>query len=168
MSDGSPPQDAAHSAEKRRRILASIGEGMIKFAPHNLALGMRFVSLDEEHAVVALPYDERLVGNPLTRVIAGGAITALMDTTCGAAVFARLREPLRIATLDLRIDYLRPATPDVEVHARASCFKVTREVAFVRCETYHPSDDKDLVAVANGTFIIFRNTLPAGGKPQPT
>jgi uncharacterized protein (TIGR00369 family) len=149
-------EDEGAKASKRAQALTSIGEGMIQFAPHNMQLGMQFVSFDGGRATVKLPYDEKLIGNPLTGVIAGGAITALMDTTCGAAVFVALREPMRIATLDLRIDYLRPATPKLEIHARAHCFKVTREVAFVRCETFHPHDEKDLVAVANGTFILFR------------
>jgi len=156
------PDDAV-LGEKRRKLLASIGEGMIQFAPHNLALGMKFVSFDDGMATVSLPYDEKLVGNPLSGVLAGGAITALMDTTCGSAVFIALREPLRIATLDLRIDYLRPATPKLSVHARAKCFKVTREVAFVRCEAFHPENEEDLVAVANGTFILFPNS-PASSK----
>lgn len=146
-------------------MLSSIGEGMIQFAPHNLALGMKFVSFEGGRATVSLPYDEKLVGNPLTGVLAGGAITALMDTTCGSAVFIALREPMRIATLDLRIDYLRPATPELSVHARAECFKVTREVAFVRCQAYHPEDEKDLVAVANGTFILFPNAPASSRKP---
>jgi uncharacterized protein (TIGR00369 family) len=163
MAEGPEDTPEQIAAKKRAKQLASIGEGMIQFAPHNLALGMRFVSFEAGQATVSLPYDERLIGNPLTGVIAGGAITALMDTTCGAAVFVALREPMRIATLDLRIDYLRPATPKLEIHARAHCFKVTREVAFVRCETFHPADEKDLVAVANGTFILFR---PSAGTPS--
>src|SRR6185295_12235522 len=109
-----------------------------------------------------LPYDEKLVGDPVTRVIHGGAITTLMDATCGTAVFVKLKEPIPVATLDLRIDYLKPAKPDCEVHARAECFKVTRNVAFVRCETYHAGDPDDLVAVANGTFMLVRPPGPDG------
>jgi uncharacterized protein (TIGR00369 family) len=114
---------------------------------------MKFVAVEGAHITVALPYDTRLVGNPVTRVLHGGAITALMDATCGLSVYLKLREPISVATLDLRIDYLRPATPDLTVHARAECFKLTRNVAFVRCEAFHPDSVGDLVAVANGTFI---------------
>lgn len=146
---------------------AQIAEAVATFVPHNQALGMRFVSCREGEAIIALPYDPKLVGNPLTRVIHGGAITALMDATCGTAVFVKLRAPIPVATLDLRIDYLKPATPDKEVHARALCFKVTEKVAFVRCEAYHPDTASDLVAVANGTFIIFRGRALAGrGKAR--
>jgi uncharacterized protein (TIGR00369 family) len=129
---------------------------LTRFVPHNHALGIRFVSTDRGTVTLALPYDPKLVGNPDTGVIHGGAITALLDGACGLAVFQKLREPIPIATLDLRIDYLRPATPGKEVHARANCFRVTKNIAFVRCEAFHEGSEDDTVAVANGTFIVMR------------
>jgi acyl-coenzyme A thioesterase PaaI-like protein len=80
-----------------------------------------------------------------------------MDATCGTAVIFVLKEPVPVATLDLRIDYLKPGLPEKAVHARAHCFKVARSVAFVRCEAFHPETPDDLIAVANGTFMIFRD-----------
>jgi uncharacterized protein (TIGR00369 family) len=133
-------------------------EQVAQFVPHNRALGIRFVSLAEGKVTLALPYDSKIVGNPDTGVIHGGAITALLDGTCGVAVLAKLDEPISVATLDLRIDYLRPATPGKEVLARAECFRVTKQVAFVRCEAFHEGAEADGVAVANGTFMLFRGT----------
>ncbi len=154
---GAPPSGEHGSKDDEHTLdpaaLASVLESMVGFVPHNRALGMKFVAVDGGRVTVALPYDAKLVGNPVTRVLHGGAITALMDATCGLSVYLKLREPIPVATLDLRIDYLRPATPDLTVHARAECFKLTRNVAFVRCETFHPESEGDLVAVANGTFI---------------
>jgi uncharacterized protein (TIGR00369 family) len=149
--------------EQAARIVASI----VQFVPHNRALGIRFVSATPGQVTLALPYHDKLVGNPLTGVVHGGAITALLDTACGAAVFVKLGEPIPIATLDLRIDYLRPATPAKEVHARAECFKVTRSVAFVRCEAFHAGEEADLVAVANGTFIVSRAPAPGDAGIAP-
>ena len=169
MSDAPPPQReqrrpnteaATVDAEAQASALASV----VGFVPHNSALGMSFVDNVGGRVTVALPYDEKLVGNPATRVLHGGAITALMDATCGLAAALKLREPAALATLDLRIDYLRPATPDQPVHARAECFKMTRNVAFVRCEAFHP-DGGDLVAVANGTFIVSRGRSAGTAKP---
>jgi uncharacterized protein (TIGR00369 family) len=137
-------------AEQVTRLLSSLA----RFVPHSQALGIRFVSLAEGRVTLALPYDERFIGNPLTGVLHGGAITTLLDGACGMAVYVKLDQPIPIATLDLRIDYLRPATAGREVHGRAECVRVTRSVAFVRCEAFHP--DGDLVAVANGTFMILR------------
>jgi uncharacterized protein (TIGR00369 family) len=158
MSDPSSASPRRTQAEN-----AYIVESLAQYVPHNRALAMRFVAVDAETVTLGLPYDEKLVGNPLTGVIHGGAITALLDATCGAAVFVKVGRPMPVATLDLRIDYLRPATPRREVLARAECFRVTQNVAFVRCRAYHAEHDDDLVAVANGTFTLFRGSAGNAG-----
>src|SRR5512139_3813635 len=142
-SDGNDDADVDASRLKKR-----IAKGIANFVPHNRALGIKLVEVAGDRVTLLLPWDEKLIGNPLTRVIHGGAITTLLDATCGTAVFVKLADPVPIATLDLRIDYLKPATPEREVHARAECFKVTQNVAFVRCEAYHPGSETDSVAVA--------------------
>jgi uncharacterized protein (TIGR00369 family) len=153
-----PPFDFSTLPEEAQQYVRErFREGIEDRVPHNRALGLRYEGFDGRRLVVRLPYDARLVGNPSSGVLHGGAITALMDATAGTAVFARLLKPMRIATLDLRIDYLKPARPGVDVIARAECFKTTTHVAFVRCETSHAGDASDLIAVANGTFMIFRD-----------
>jgi len=104
-------------------------------------------------AVLVLPWNERLIGNPEKRVLHGGAITTLVDACCGASVFLRLGNPTPIATLDLRIDYLKPATPDRDVIARAECYHKTKNVAFVRAVAYH-DDPSDPLASAAATFML--------------
>jgi uncharacterized protein (TIGR00369 family) len=93
------------------------------------------------------------VGNPATGVLHGGAITSLMDACCGAAVFMKLARPTPIATLDLRIDYLQPATPGLDVLARCECFRVSRNVAFVRGIAHH-DDPGEPIAAAAGAFML--------------
>jgi uncharacterized protein (TIGR00369 family) len=122
--------------------------------PHNAALGLDIVGCGKGWASMRLRYRPELVGNPDTGVLHGGAVTALLDATSGAAVFLRLPEPMRIATLDLRIDYLRPAAPGQDVVARAECYRLTRSVAFVRAMAFH-DDDSDPIAAAAGTFMVF-------------
>jgi uncharacterized protein (TIGR00369 family) len=100
-----------------------------------------------------LPYHPQLVGNPETGVLHGGAITALIDACCGAAVFMALAKPAFIATLDLRIDYLAPATPGRDVYADIECYKLTRNIAFVRGCGYHDRAD-DPIAAAAGSFML--------------
>jgi uncharacterized protein (TIGR00369 family) len=126
-----------------------------EFVPHNKALGLELVEATYSPAVaiLSLPFDARLVGNPDTGHLHGGVITSLLDATCGASVFLALKEPTPIATLDLRVDHLGPGTAGRGVIARAECFKVTRNVAFVRALAYHDAPAEPF-ATAVATFMI--------------
>ncbi len=132
--------------------------------PHNQALGIRLESLGDGEAVMTLPYDAKLVGNPESGVLHGGAITSMMDACSGAAAFMKLPEPGPIATLDLRIDYLKPATAGRDVVARANCYQRTRNVAFVRCVAYHDTVEAP-IAAAVGTFML--STIRGRAAPGP-
>ncbi len=114
---------------------------------------MRVIEFQRAVAVFQLPYDEKLVGNPDTGVLHGGAITALLDACSGASVFAALTEWSPIATLDLRIDYLRGGDPGRDITCRAHCYRVTRNVAFTRAVAYH-DDENDPIATSAGTFML--------------
>ncbi|MGD8326069.1 MAG: PaaI family thioesterase [Sphingomonadales bacterium] len=126
---------------------------MVSAVPQLRALGIELVSFDAGEATLALPYSEHLIGFPETGVIAGGAIYSLMDSVAGMAVYAKLQTYKPIATLDLRIDYMKPATPGETVYGWAECYKLTRSVAFVRGVAYH-DDKSNPIANVSGTFIL--------------
>ncbi|SFG63231.1 uncharacterized domain 1-containing protein [Sulfitobacter dubius] len=125
----------------------------IQALPHSMALGMELQELGDGSAEITMPYDDKLVGDPKTGVISGGAVSALMDTCCGAAVMSHPSNPSATATMDLRIEYLRAATPGQTITTRATCYHVTRSVAFVRA-TATDEDAENLVATATGTFTV--------------
>jgi uncharacterized protein (TIGR00369 family) len=135
---------------------------MTEGIPHNKALGIEALELDKATALFVLRYDPKLVGNPDTGTLHGGAITALLDGASGAAVFAALTEWKPIATLDLRIDYQRAADAGRDVLCRAHCYKVTKNVAFTRAVAY-VDDEADPIATSAGTFML--GTKPGGKKP---
>ena len=140
------------------------------FVPHNRALKMELVSASDEPAaaVLMLPYAPHLVGNPTTGHMHGGVITTLLDATCGASVYLKLKVPTPIATLDLRVDHLGPGEVGRAIYARAECFKTTRNVGFVRAVAYHDTPD-DPVATAAATFMIATpgKSVVATAKGQP-
>jgi uncharacterized protein (TIGR00369 family) len=137
--------------------LLTRARAFIEALPHSHALGMKVDSFGDGQAVLSMPYDRRLIGDPATGVLHGGAISALIDTASGASVMAHPSAPVSTATLDLRIDYMRPATPGQTVTAHAHCFHITRTVAFVRVLA---TDDDTGRPVATGaaTFTLSEGT----------
>jgi uncharacterized protein (TIGR00369 family) len=120
---------------------------------HARFLGLEFVSVEEGRGVLRLPYRPDLAGDAETGVLGGGAVTALLDHVGGMAVLSALTKPGMTATLDLRIDYLRPAQPGRDVLAEAHCYRMTRSVAFVRASAYE-DDPAYPVATAQATFAM--------------
>lgn len=125
----------------------------VDMLPHCKALNVRVEDTGESRAQMSLPYDARLVGDPETGVIHGGAVSVLMDTCGGASVMMHPENGGASATLDLRIDYMRPAQPGHIIYAEANCFHVTRTVAFVRVNAWDSSRDRP-IATASAAFTF--------------
>jgi uncharacterized protein (TIGR00369 family) len=120
---------------------------------HAVALGAQYVAHGEDWCELALPYDRRLISDLATGVLASGPIVSIMDTAAGLAVALKRGAMETIVTLDLRIDYLRPAHPGRRVHGRCRCYRLTRRIAFVE-GTAHDGDPDDPVARMAGSFLF--------------
>ena len=130
-----------------------IARQFMEAVPHARALGIEVVELAEARAVLALPYDLRFVGDPQTGVLHGGVVFTLMDSAAGTAVILHPAGPGGTATMDLRVDYMRAATPGQRIVADAVCYHMTRSVAFIRV-TACDDDTARPVAVATGAFTV--------------
>jgi uncharacterized protein (TIGR00369 family) len=142
--------------QTRQDVLA---RQFIEAIPHAQALGMKITEVGAGRAVITMPYDTKLIGDPETGVIHGGAVSALMDTCGGAAVMSHPDGPMGTATLDLRIDYMRSAKPGDMITAIAECYHMTRSVAFVRATAMDADTDRP-VATATGAFSVQLGARP--------
>ena len=120
---------------------------------HGGALGIHYLGHGSDWVELGLDYDEKLVGVAATGVLASGPIVSLMDMATSMAIWVRLGHFRHQATLDMRVDYLRPAVPGRRIVGRGECYGVTRSVGFVR-GIAHDGDSADPVAHVTGTFMF--------------
>ncbi|MEZ0497083.1 PaaI family thioesterase [Sphingomonas sp. IW22] len=119
---------------------------------HGGVLGIEYRDHGPDWAELALPWRPELIGDPARGVLASGPIVALMDMATSVAVWMKRGGFVPHATLDLRVDYLRPATPERTVIGRGECYRLTRAIGFVR-GIAHDGDPDDPVAHVAGTFM---------------
>ncbi len=121
----------------------------VPFAQH---LGIRITHGEAGRVRMMVPYDERMIGDTQSGVLHGGVVTTLLDSCAGLAAGSSESKDTAVATLDLRIDYLRPATPGKPIHAEAETYRETSQIDFVRAIA-HQGDPDDPVATAVATFM---------------
>ena len=115
-------------------------------------LGLRYRDHGHDWVELELPWRADLVGDERRPVLASGPIVSLMDMAAGMSIWAANGEFRPVATLDLRVDYIRPARERASVFGRVTCYRRTRSAAFVR-GTAHDGDLADPVAEISGVFM---------------
>lgn len=133
--------------------LVSLLPQLASGAAHTHALGFAYEGLEGDRVRIRVPWREDLVGDPDTGVLAGGLVTALLDHVGGLAVWIALDQFEPIATLDLRVDYMRAAEPGRALIAEARCYRLTHSIAFVRAWAFEDEPD-DPVAAAQATYVL--------------
>jgi uncharacterized protein (TIGR00369 family) len=149
MTGGAPPKgEYGQGQDALERVQA-----MTRWTPQGRALGIEVTKLEGAKVWGRVPYKVELVGDPETGIIAGGVITTFLDQLSGMAAVLAMREPTTVATIDIRIDYMRGAKPGQDVLAEAHCYKIGKNVAFVRAVAYEQSAD-DPIAHAAAAFML--------------
>ena len=141
--------------------LAAIFEERITF---NRVLGLRIDALEAEHVSGHLAMRPELVGHYAHNRLHGGVISATLDAMGGLAVMAaigarhldetplqRLHRFGKLGTIDLRIDYLRPAIGE-RFTLRAQVLRLGSRVASTRME-FSGADTK-LLASGSAAYIV--------------
>ncbi|MBB3359847.1 uncharacterized protein (TIGR00369 family) [Novosphingobium capsulatum] len=131
---------------------AVAGELLSKLG-HGGFLGMRYGDHGPDWFEAELPWREDLVGAGNNGVLASGPIISLFDNCTSMAIWTRRGCFVPHVTLDLRIDYVRAAVPGRSVIARAECYQLRGDLAFVRALA-HDGDMADPLAHAAAIFMV--------------
>lgn len=140
---------AKMTPEQFRSLLV---QHFMRAIPHAKECGMTIERLDEKGALGQMPYRPEWLGDTSRGVLHTGVVTTLVDTICGVAAVAAAGRFETVATLDLRMDFLRPAVPDVPLVAFAECYRMTRSISFVRGHSWQ-SSEAEPVATYQATFM---------------
>lgn len=128
---------------------------------HSTELGIEVLSAEEMKVAARMPWQERLIGNPETGALHGGAVFAFLDQVGGLAVACRTYPTFEITpTIDFRLDHLRAAEPGKSIIGIGECYRFTEHVAFVKVSAFEEGSE-DPVAVGLATYT--RLKVPARG-----
>lgn len=119
---------------------------------HSGWLGLQYSDHGEDWVELELPWREDLLGEEDRHVLASGPIVSLLDMASGMSIWHTKKVFTPIATLDLRVDYQRPAKERSSVLGRVECYRITRSAAFVR-GIAHDGNRSDPVATMAGVFM---------------
>lgn len=129
-------------------------------------LGTRVESMDFGTLVMTIPFDEKLTNNrpddeddDATAQIHGGIAATLIDTTGGIALRPYLDDPMNdsVATINLNVNYLRPASGDLTATAEVIRAGESVGVSTVTVESEAPDGEMKPVATGQGAYRLFRS-----------
>lgn len=130
----------------------------------NQALGLKVVSVRPEGVVGRIDMQPSLVGHYAYNRIHGGVVSAGLDAMAGLAIMAaigarhmdetpaqRMLRFSKLGTIDLRVDYLRPAIGEF-FELRAEVLRLGSRVASTRMEFL--GADGQLLSTGAGAYIV--------------
>lgn len=129
------------------------GRGLIT----EMNLKIEKVALDG--VLVRMPFNPSFCADEDRTLLHGGVLTALLDSVFGLANFVAIDGISSMATLDLRVDYLRPARSRADVMVRAECIRQTRHVAFNSGSIWFDEPDQAEVARGAASFALTRGEV---------
>lgn len=132
-------------------VLKQVMEEMI---PFNRYLGVRVGRVEKGLCRLEIPFREELIGDPLRPALHGGVLSALADAAGGGAVWTGIEDDrARVSTIDLRIDYLRPARLETIV-AEATVVRLGNRVGVADVRLFHPDKESETVATGKGVYNV--------------
>jgi uncharacterized protein (TIGR00369 family) len=133
--------------------------------PFNQLLGFEVSKIGADKAEIRLAWDDKLMGNPIHKILHGGVTAAVLDTVGSVAALlygiknldseaavAQFQQALPDGgTLDMRVDYLRPGKGQQFI-ASAEVIRRGRKIAVCRMELHNEQGLH--IATGTGTYMV--------------
>ena len=122
---------------------------LLRRSPYHRLLGLEMTRASAGEVVIRMPFREDLLAgdDDAGRYIHGGAIASLIDAAGDFAIIAAVGHD--VPTIDLRVDYLRPASPGA-LTATARAVRVGRSTGVADVEVVDEAGTP--VAIGRGVF----------------
>lgn len=132
--------------------------------PFNRLLGLKIKQFDTQQSEVRFIWDDKLIGNPIQKILHGGVTATVLDIAGGVVAAANIIDQLdnlspenihynlrKLSTIDLRTDFLRPGKGE-EFIATARIIRSGSKVAVARMELHNEKNDH--IAFGTGTYMV--------------
>jgi uncharacterized protein (TIGR00369 family) len=126
-------------------------EAFIPHSPHTAALGISIESIEDDHAVLTMPFKPELV--TMGDVVHGGAISTLIDTAATVAAWAvdEVPESPAGSTVSLTVNFASAARA-VDLRAEARVIRRGRQLSNIEVHATDP--DGKLIAHGIATYKL--------------
>ncbi|MBC7192020.1 PaaI family thioesterase [Marinobacter sp.] len=138
--------------QKKREQIAQMWNARGKGLISHMELEIEEVST--EGVKVRMPFNPDFCVDREQTLLHGGILTALLDSVFGLANFVAIEGVSTMATLDLRVDYLRPAHSRADIIVRAHCFRQTRHIAFNSGSIWFDGHEDAEIARGSASFAL--------------
>src|SRR5690242_14797381 len=124
---------------------------LIAAVPYCAWLGL-VAHIEAERVVLEMPFDAKLIGNPILPALHGGVIGSLLETAAIAMVIWETGIAALPKPVDINVDYLRSGRP-VTSFASARIARQGRRVVNVHAEMWQ-DDESRPIAGLRGHFLL--------------
>lgn len=121
--------------------------------PWHQILGLEVLELSTGRAKLRIPNTPHLVGNKSWGVIHGGVIAALADSCGNAALWTHFGPDDRTATIDLRVDFFRPAPSNFALIAESEVKLLGNRIGNIHVTITSESDRS--ITIAEGRTVCY-------------
>ncbi len=117
-------------------------------------MALEIMDAGPKGVTMRMPFNREFCIDEAETLVHGGVLTTLLDSAFGLANFAAIDEVASMATLDLRVDYLRPARSRLALVVHAECYRQTRHVAFNSGRIWFEGAEDEEIARGAASFAL--------------